>query len=129
MASTFEKYPVGWYRNYSTRPTRDVEIIENQPLCDGRDWIPPVGESAPGNRGTFGPRCHKPIERKPDARTDGFDRWQHVDGSNSYRATPVSTCRYCGNNRPGTVHYRQRSYSDEIECDRCGGINGHGIGD
>lgn len=129
MTTTFETYPVGWYQNYCSRPTKDVEIIESQPICDGADFIPPVGESSPGNRGSYGPKCHKPIERKPDAKSWDFNPWQHVDGSDSHHVRNAITCRFCGNNEPGTVHYKQESWSDQTTCDRCGGSNGYAIGD
>lgn len=106
MATTFEKF-ANYYANYSSKPTIDVEIVKNDPLCN---------------------KCHSPIERIP-GRYEFEVKWGHVIPGDEHYVSPTTTCMFCGNNEPGTVHYRQMSYSDETECDRCGGRSGYGIGD
>jgi hypothetical protein len=131
MTTTFEKFPNNWYQNYCSRPTIDVEIINPSAICDGRDFIPPVGESVPGNRGSYGPRCHKPITYTPHPKGDMWTSgtWTHVDGSTDHYTSPTSRCFYCGNNDPATVRYVQQAWSNQTECDRCGGSHGYAIGD
>ena len=130
MTTTFEKYKGTQRGNYCTLPTIDVEIIDSPRFCAGKDWIPPVGESAPGNRGSYGPVCNKPVHWDKDSKAmPGMGWWAHDDGSTGHHISPYMRCVYCGNAEPGTVHYRQEPYSDETSCDRCGGVDGRAIGD
>lgn len=126
MTTTFEKFPASWYQNYCSRPTKDVEIIDPAPLCD----VAPFFKDR-GKYGEYGPKCHKPIHWDPEAPSPIYGKGAHVhdDGSTEHRPRAVNRCYYCGNNEPGTVHYRQMSYSDETWCDRCGGRHGYPIGD
>lgn len=109
MNTTFEKYPPGWYANYASRPTNDVEIIECDPTCS---------------------KCYQPV-REIDRDAYGWRRWGHVS-DNPDCGTYVSlstTCEYCGTNDPQHVTFSFGSYSDDVRCSRCGGYRGFPIGD
>lgn len=101
MTTTFEKYANTQRGNYCTLPTINVEIVEPRPACK---------------------TCDQPI-------TYSGGRYFHSNGDTEHYASPRPTCRYCGTNEPDVVVYHQRSWSDELECSRCGGIDGHPIGD
>lgn len=99
-------------RNYETLPKGDalgLDVLEHPALC-----------------GEIG--CDLPIEYDKDAGYHGG--WKHADGSKPERhwIRARLTCRYCGNQGDG-VKARQHAWHDAVECDRCGGHDGHAIGD
>lgn len=109
MTTTFEKYKGAKRGNYCTLPTIDVEIIQPAAYCR---------------------KCGGAMVWNPKAQHGG--RWEHETppepgGCTSGEA--ATRCQYCGTNEAGVVVYHQRPYSDEIDCSRCGGVWGYGIGD
>lgn len=96
--------------NYSTLPTKDVEVLkETERLCTN---------------------CSEQV-----TYDESSYRWNHADGKatcsddgkTTASANPV--CRYCGTGNPSHHSFSQNSYSDESHCSRCGGTSGYGIGD
>jgi hypothetical protein len=109
MTTTFELWGESARRSYSTLPTIDVPVLEHVRHCEDC-----------GSEIVFG------IKGRPPGL---FGEWSHKDGDDSHRVFPRLHCTYCHNDEPGTVHFHQRAWSDETECDRCGGIDGFPIGD
>lgn len=114
MTTTFAKFADATRGNYCTLPKLDVEILPAVRHCQG---------------------CGEELRWDPDAGPFGTGRHVHVkpdvelaDGGQHY-VTARTWCSYCHNDEPGTVHFHQRSWSDETECDRCGGVQGYAIGD
>ena len=110
MTTTLEEYANARRGNYCTLPTIDVEILPNVKHCEtcGREvaWV----------------------------KTSFAGMWAHVedeqrDGEEAHIGRPRAFCVYCHNDEPGTVEFRQLSWSDEMSCSRCGGVDGRAIGD
>ena len=103
---TFEAFkgvPAG---NYSSMPTIDVEIL------------PPAGHRCVDCDAEI--KFHMPT----------FS-WSHLDeaAADHGRVSPGRVCHYCNNRNQDEVIFSFQSYSDQIECSRCGGITGRPIGD
>ena len=105
--TTFEKYAGQTAGNYSTLPTRDVEVILPAMICR---------------------TCGDGIEYRPDGGRYGWGGWEHTGATECTYPTPVDCCTYCGTTGE-EVTFHQQAWSDETHCARCGGINGYGIGD
>lgn len=119
MTTTLEKFAGAKRENYCTLPTIDVEIIDPASLCGAKHLVD----------GVFTP-CFKPIVDTGETTTWGDPAYGHADGSNAGEYVAHSTrCSYCGTNDPSLVKYRQHAWYDAVECERCGGVSGYGIGD
>lgn len=106
--TTFEKYAGQTAGNYSTLPTRDVEVLVPETICQ---------------------TCGDRIEYRMNGGRYGWGGWEHAgDAGECTYATPRPMCIYCGATGD-EVTFHQKSWSDETHCARCGGINGYGIGD
>lgn len=94
-------------RKYSTLPTIDVPII---PTAERRHYCAGCGgeivDTADRSRNTYAVAKREHV----DATTTEAHDW----------VRPRLTCIYCGSDE-STAFY-QRSWSDETECSRCGGI-------
>lgn len=115
MTTTFAKFANATRRNYSDLPKFDVEVLPDVRHCR---------------------YCGNVVHWEAKAGEFGMGEWVHDDPSvecsyipSKNVGSPRSWCCYCNNDEPGTVHYRQRAWSDETECDRCGGVEGYAIGD
>lgn len=96
--------------NYCTLPTIDVEIIpssDRTPHCAtcGGDLV----DTNAGDVWAWPEYTHA-VE--PDVK---------------HYISRRATCQYCGSDEHTTSH--QRSWSDELDCSRCGGTTGFAIGD
>jgi len=108
---TFDKWKGKSVRGYSSKPTKNVEILkDSQSVCKNCGEI--LVKVSNGNS------YYK----------------QHKNGD--YKCangktfiSESSKCTYCGTSNPAFVEFKQQSYSDEVHCQRCGGVDGHGIGD
>jgi hypothetical protein len=117
--TTLTKF-AGWYRNYSTRPSIDVEVLPDENHCAecgekvvyiASQWGTSNGHNAESAQWMF------------------LDFWMHADGSVSHDPRPRPRCFFCHGDEAGTVEHLQLNWSDETYCSRCGGRNGFGIGD
>lgn len=107
MTTTFEKFAGKQAGNYSTLPTKDVEIEPDVNYCQG---------------------CGKEIVRAPDDSWSLGQRWRHMDSTvpdHGY-VGPMLRCAYC---RSHDAVYRQHAWYDAVECPRCGAVSGYAIGD
>lgn len=104
--TTFQRYQGTRVRNYCTRPTIDVPILEPARVCR---------------------TCTKPVHYDPKAET--FGATVHTDGTNDHRAYGRLTCTYCGCDDPAQVAHHQEAYANVTRCTRCGGADGFAIGD
>ena len=110
--STLEKWKHRQVRNYSSRPTKDVPILKDaQKYCT---------------------KCNEGLELSKDEF--GHDKYVHST-ENGYCKddrsfpSPSITCRYCGTSDSQMISSSQKSWSDEISCKRCGGVDGYAIGE
>lgn len=127
--TTFEKFAGQRAGNYSSNPTVDVEILDGPTMCGARE--------------SDGSRCLRPIVRDHEAQPTYMAYWKHADvegpgpalnhhlrdGAAYSLIGPTTRCSYCGTQDPTEVTFHQRSWSDETECTRCGGVTGYAIGD
>lgn len=102
-----EKYAGLKRGNYCDLPSIDVDILPDVYLC--RDCDEEVAYDAKGGPYSLGKWGHV----SPDAAEHGYV-------SNRTR------CRYCHSQE---AKYRQHAWYDAVECDRCGAVDGHAIGD
>ncbi|AXN53487.1 hypothetical protein HOT81_gp069 [Gordonia phage Fryberger] len=109
MSTTFEVYAgLGTAANYSSFPTKDVEILPDIHICE---------------------RCGDQIVYNEDRKPGeiGKPSWLHVNVIEEHYISNKLRCHYC-HAHEGVV-YKQQAWSDETHCDRCGGVHGFGIGD
>jgi hypothetical protein len=106
MTTTFQKFTHNNVGNYSTRPSIDVDILDEARVCE---------------------TCDKVVVWDSKGGEFGWGGWVHEDGSNDHPARAVPQCRFCGGQ--GTVSYRQEAWYDATDCSRCGGVSGYAIGD
>lgn len=106
MTTTFEKFAGTRSGNYCTPPTKDVEILGDNRVCETCNQLVMQLEHPPGWRTV----------------------WVHVVDSPAaeHRITPRVRCRYCHSHE---AKFRQHAWHDAVECDRCGGVDGYAIGD
>ena len=115
MTTTFEKFANETRRNYSELPKIDVEILDLVHHCQ---------------------YCEGEVRYDKSAGRYGLGAWVHVEpnadcryGSTENLGSPRTWCKFCHNEDPATVRYRQHAWYDATECDRCGGVDGFAIGD
>lgn len=109
VTTTFEKFKGTRPGNYCTLPTIDVEIVNPDAYCRV---------------------CNGAMVYVPNPPLSG--RYEHVtepEPGTCRFGTPASRCHYCGTNEAGVAVSHQRAWSNEIDCARCGGRWGYGIGD
>ena len=106
VETTFAKYAGKRAGNYSTLPTKDVEILPKVHHCEGC-----------GAEGEY-------------VQVEGqyIARFTHPEPCDSYMR-PRAMCVYCHCDEPGAVKFMLMSWSDETHCERCGGVDGRAIGD
>lgn len=109
MTTTFEKFAGATRRNYSDLPSIDVEILPDAHHCK---------------------YCSSEVDWDPKAGRHRMGQWVHLGpADDGHSASPRTRCRYCGNEDPETVKFRQHAWHDATECARCGGVDGFAIGD
>lgn len=108
MATTFETFTGIARRNYCTLPTIDVEILPDIRHCDAES-------------------CGAVVVYDPAAGT--FGAWVHAsaDTPDHGRVAVKTRCTYCHSEED--AKYVMHAWYDAIECTRCGGVDGHAIGD
>lgn len=110
MSTTLQMYNRDVYKrvNYETPPTIDVEILPDVRHC--RD-------------------CGEEVTWVSGAGQYGWGEWQHKNPAATAHSfvSPRDSCRYCHSEEHAT--YRQHAWHDAVECTRCGGHDGHAIGD
>ncbi|UQX13397.1 hypothetical protein [Candidatus Mycobacterium methanotrophicum] len=106
MATTLEAFAGSTRRNYCTLPAIDVEILPDVRHCETCEALVTFDQSV----GIFGAWVHTSADT-PDHG--------HV--------APKTRCSYCHGEDDAT--YVQHAWFDAIECARCGGVDGHAIGD
>jgi hypothetical protein len=111
MTTTFEKFAGQSAANYCTHPTINVEILPEARHCE---------------------KCGEQVRYVP-AKGYGLGNWEHVvpqnDPATKHYITPRTVCTYCHSDAPDLVRFHQEAWADVVRCTRCGGANGHGIGD
>lgn len=108
MASTLEAFAGSTARNYCTLPTIDVEILPDVRHCEIAT-------------------CGGVVIYDQDAGT--FGAWVHVsaDTPDHGRVAVKTRCTYCHSEEAAKCV--MHAWYDAIECTRCGGVDGHAIGD
>lgn len=106
VTTTFQKFPSFNVGNYSTRPSNDVDILDEARVCKD---------------------CDKVVVWDPKGGPWGWGGWLHEAGEQGHKAEALGQCRFCG--AQGTVSYRQEAWYDATDCSRCGGVDGYAIGD
>lgn len=107
--------------NYSTLPSKDVEVLEN-----AESFCTKCGDSV-----TYDAKAYRHLHSNGESTCDKA-KAEAYTGKKSEYTQIVSVnpkCRYCGTGDPAHSSFRQQSYSDEASCSRCGGVSGYGIGD
>lgn len=95
--------------NYGSIPTIAVEILGKIRHCD---------------------KCGDSLTYTPAKSALDFGIWAHdTEQADGHRADPRTMCPYCFCDDPEQVKYRQHPWYDAVECARCGGVHGNGIGD
>lgn len=124
--TTFERYPPGWYQNYCTRPTHDVEILDPERRCAV------CGDTLTFVKQGFSFGWVHDNATEPDLRTYEVKQ----PGDTRHRPAPRGRCSFCGAENGQvvdgeTVHLfpSHHAWHDQVECSRCGGISGFPIGD
>lgn len=108
MTTTLERWGGTKRHNYETLPTIDVEILPDIRHCE---------------------KCGGEMVWDAKGGYFGQGGYVHADGSDHGYAPPVTRCRYCRTEDPALVSYIQHAWYDTVECKRCGGDDGHPIGD
>lgn len=106
MTTTFQKFSSHNVGNYSTRPSVDVDILDEQRVCATCDGV---------------------VTWAPKGGQYGWGGWVHEAGASDHRAQALGQCRFCGGQ--GTLSHRQEAWYDATDCSRCGGVDGYAIGD
>ena len=110
----------GWYRNYASRPTINVEVLPDERHCAQCGivvfWI---GSTWPTLNG----------HRSEGLDYEHLNFWLHVGGEQDHTADARQSCHFCNGDEVGSIVYRQEAWCDSISCSRCGGDNGYPIGD
>ena len=104
--TTLQAFAGAKRRNYETLPTLDVEILPDVRHCE---------------------KCGGVMVWDPKGGRYGWGEHVHADGSEHGYAPPRTRCRYCHSEEH--AQYRQHAWYDAVECSRCGGVDGHAIGD
>jgi hypothetical protein len=109
MPTTLQEFAGARRRNYETLPTIDVEVLPDTRHCA---------------------TCGAEVVYVPHPRGPGYGcgSWRHAspDAPGHYVA-PATRCRYCHSHDDAV--YKQHAWFDAVECSRCGGVDGHAIGD
>ena len=105
MTTTFEAWPASRrVRNYSSRPTIDVEILPDRYECQVCAaecvYVPKLGN---------------------------FVHADDATPAHEGRIAPKPRCPYCHSTEHLT--YTAHAWHDAAACSRCGGIDGFAIGD
>jgi len=107
VTTTFAKFGDAKRHNYETLPTIDVEILPDVRHCE---------------------KCDAEMVWDPKGGYLGMGAWAHADATIDHGwAAPKTRCRYCHSEDDAV--YRQHAWYDAVECSRCGGVDGHAIGD
>ena len=105
MATTLEAFAGAHRHNYCILPTVDVEILPDIRHCE----------------------CGEPVSF--DQSIGFWGGWVHTapDVPDHGRVAVRLRCKYC--NSEDQVRSEMHAWFDATECDRCGGVDGHAIGD
>lgn len=108
MATTLETFAGSTARNYCTLPKIDVEILPDVRHCETE-------------------ACGAVVIYDPAAGM--FGAWVHASANtpDHGRVAVRTRCTYCRSE--DDVKYVMHAWHDAIECTRCGGVDGHAIGD
>jgi hypothetical protein len=106
MATTLETFTGPTRRNYCTLPPIDIEILPDIRHCE---------------------TCGATVTYDHDAGT--FGAWVHAaaDTPDHGHVAPKTRCTYC--HSEDDAKFVMHAWYDAIECARCGGVDGHAIGD
>jgi hypothetical protein len=106
MTTTFEEFAGTQAGNYCTLPKNDVEILPEIHHCKD---------------------CGVVIVWEKERGAFGWGEYVHTEETACSYASPRAFCRYC-HAEDGVKTY-QRAWSDDVECERCGGVKGYPLGD